>query len=80
MKLLAIQEAEQSADLDIKLVAVRASRYRVFGSPERIPDKELGVVDLRNSPEPPDLTERFAVLDRHPVAAVILVRHLTTSN
>src|SRR5260370_8855252 len=72
MKLLSIPEAERSADLDIKLVAVRASRFRVFGSSERIPDSELAVADLRDSSEPADFAERFQVLDQHPMAAVML--------
>jgi hypothetical protein len=77
MKLLSLQDAERSSDIDIKLVTVRASRYRVFGSSERIPDRELAVVDLRGAEEPADFRERFSVLDRHPMAAVLLVRKLT---
>ena len=34
MKLLSLPEAERSMDIDIKLTSVRASRYRLFGSPE----------------------------------------------
>ncbi len=79
MKLLTLQEAERSSDIDIKLVSVRASRYRVFGSSERIPDGELAVADLRNAEEPEDFRERFQVLDRHPMAAVLLVRKLKGS-
>jgi len=77
MKLLSLQEAERSTDIDIKLTAVRASRYRVFGSPERIPDAELAIVDLRGGAEPEDFAARFRVLERHPMAAVMLVRKLS---
>jgi len=76
MRLLTIQEADRSADLDIKLVAVRASRYRVFGSLERIQNSELAVADLRDGIEPDDFAERFQVLDQHPMAAVKLVRRV----
>ena len=76
MKLLTIQEADRSNDLDIKLVAVRASRYRVFGSQERIQDSELAVADLRDGIEPDDFGERFQILDQHPMAAVKLVRRV----
>jgi hypothetical protein len=76
MRLLTIQEADRSADLDIKLVAVRASRYRVFGSQERIQDSELAVADLRDGIEPDDFGERFQVLGQHPMAAVKLVRRV----
>jgi len=76
MKLLTIQEAERSPDLDVKLVAVRASRYRVFGSAERIQDSELAVVDLRDGIQPEDFAERFQILDQHPMAAVKLVRRV----
>jgi hypothetical protein len=76
MKLLSIQEAERSADIDIKLTSVRASRYRQFGSSERIPDAELAIADLRDGKEPEDFASQFRVLDRHPMAAVMLVRKL----
>lgn len=76
MKLLSLKEAEQSGDMDIKMIAVRASRYRVFGTSERIPDGELAVADLRGAPEPADFAERFRVLDRHPMWAIVLVRKL----
>ena len=76
MKLLSLQDAERSSDIDIKLVAVRASKYRVFGSSARIPDSELGVVDLRDGATPADFERRFQVLDRHPMAAVMLVRKM----
>jgi hypothetical protein len=78
MKLLSLQEAERSTDMDIKMIAVRASRYRVFGTSERIPDGELAVADLRGSPEPGDFAEQFRVLDRHPMCAIMLVRRLNT--
>ena len=77
MKLLSLQEAERSADIDVKLVAVRSSRYRVFGSTERIQDSELGVVDLRDGATPADFESRFQVLERHPMAAVMLVRKIS---
>ena len=74
MKLLNLQEAERSADIDIKMIAGRASRYRMFGSGERIPNSELAVVDLRDGAEPEDFDQRFEVLDRHLVAPIMLVR------
>ncbi|MFY9608854.1 MAG: hypothetical protein WAU45_09605 [Blastocatellia bacterium] len=74
MKLLSLQEAERSSDIDIKLTAVRSSRYRVFGSSERITVAELAIVDLRDGVEPEDFATRFQVLDRHPMAKIFLVR------
>ncbi|HET9529197.1 MAG TPA: hypothetical protein VFQ92_02510 [Blastocatellia bacterium] len=74
MKLMSLADAERSSDIDIKMVAVRASRYRVFGSSERIPDGELAVFDLRDGAEPPDFAARYQVLDRHPMSAIFLVR------
>jgi hypothetical protein len=76
MRLLGIQEAEKSNDLDLRMIAVRASRYRVFGSAQRIPDAELAVADLRDGAEPADFAERYLVLERHPIAAIALVRKL----
>jgi len=76
MKLLSLSEAERSMDIDIKLTSVRASRYRVFGSQERIPVAELAIVDLRDGVQPDDFDARFQVLDRHPGKAVMLVRRL----
>jgi hypothetical protein len=76
MKVLNLREAEGSKDIDIKMMATRSSRYRVFGSPERIQDAELAVVDLRDGDEPADFATRFTVLDRHPMKAVSLVRKL----
>ena len=76
MKLLSLPEAERASDIDIKMLAVRSSRYRMFGSTERIPVEELAVVDLRGAPEPADFAERFLVLERHPIAAIMLVRKL----
>lgn len=76
MKLLTLQEAERSADIDIKMVAGRASLYRIFGSGERIQNAELAVADLRDGIEPDDFAERFQVLDRHMVADILLVRKL----
>jgi hypothetical protein len=74
MKELSLQEAEHSPDIDLKMVAVRSSRYRVFGSSERIPQGEMAVVDLRDGNQPADFAERFEVLDRHPIKPVMLVR------
>ena len=76
MKLLSLAEAERSNDIDIKLTAVRSSRYRVFGSSERIPEAELAIADLRDGVEPSDFNERFRLLDRHPVKPICLVRDL----
>ena len=76
MKLLSLQEAERSADIDIKLVCVRSSRYRVFGSSERIQESELAVVDLRDGVTPADFEKTFVVLDRHPIAPVMLVKKI----
>ena len=76
MKLLTLPEAERAMDIDIKLTSVRASRYRVFGSPERIPDAQLAVVDLRDGARPDDFEARFQVLDRHPGKPIMLVRRL----
>lgn len=76
MKILTLQEAERSNDLDIKLVTVRASRYRVFGSPERIPDGEMAIVDLRRAVQPEDFAQRFRILDRHPMYSIMLVKKL----
>jgi hypothetical protein len=76
MKLLSLQEAERSSDIDIKLTAVRSSRYRLFGSSERITVAELAIVDLRDGIEPEDFATRFQVLDQHPMAKILLVRKL----
>jgi hypothetical protein len=77
MRLLSIQDAERSSDIDIRMVAGRASRFRVFGSTERIPDSQLAVVDLRDSPEPSDFDRRFRIVDRHPMLSVMLVRKIS---
>jgi len=74
MKLLSLQEAERASDIDIKMLAVRSSRYRMFGSSERLPVEELAVIDMRGASEPADFAERFQVLERHPIAAIMLVR------
>jgi hypothetical protein len=74
LKVLTLKEAEASRDIDIKMMATRSSRYRVFGSSERIQGGEMAVVDLRDGVEPADFTARFTVLDRHPMTAVCLVR------
>jgi hypothetical protein len=76
MKLLSLPEAERSMDIDIKLTSVRASRYRVFGSSERIPVAELAIVDLRDGVQPDDFAAHFQVLDRHPGKPIMLVRRL----
>ena len=76
MKLLSLQDAERSTDVDIKLVAVRSSRYRVFGSTERIQGSELAIADLRDGVTPPDFEKNFTVLERHPIAAVMLVKKI----
>lgn len=74
MRIYSLPEAEASRDIDIKMMATRSSRYRVFGSPNRIQDAELAVVDLRDGDEPEDFAARFGVLDRHPMKNVCLVR------
>jgi len=74
MKLLSLSEAEASRDIDIKMMATRSSRYRVFGSSERIQGGEMAVADLRDGVEPADFAALFTVLDRHPFKAVCLVR------
>jgi hypothetical protein len=76
MKVFTLQQAEASKDLDIKMMATRSSRYRVFGSSERIQGGEMAVVDLRDGVEPPDFATTFTVLDRHPLKPVCLVRRL----
>lgn len=77
MKLLTLKEAEASRDIDIKMMATRSSRYRVFGSSERIQGGEMAVVDLRDGIEPSDFAASFLVLDRHPMKAVCLVRKIS---
>jgi hypothetical protein len=76
MKIFSLQQAERSNDVDIKLVSVRASRYRVFGSPERIPDGEMAVIDLRGGNQPEDFNEKFRILDKHPMFTIMLVKKL----
>jgi len=76
LKVLSLKEAEASADIDIKLVAVRSSRYRVFGSSERIPEGELAVIDLRDGVTPENFDQQFRVLDGHPMKPISLVRKL----
>ena len=77
MKILSLQEAERSTDFDVKLVTVRSSRYRVFGSSERITDGEMVVIDLRGSTKPEDFDTRFRILDKHPAAPIMLVQKLS---
>lgn len=76
MKVFSLQEAEASRDIDIKMMATRSSRYRVFGTSERIQVDEMAVVDLRDGVEPPAFKAQFTVLDRHPMKAVCLVRKM----
>jgi len=76
MKIISLREAEASRDIDIKMMATRSSRYRVFGSSERIKGGEMAVIDLRDGIEPPDFAAQFTVLDRHQVKAICLVRKL----
>jgi hypothetical protein len=76
MKVISLAEAEKSRDIDIKLVTVRASRYRVFGSAERIPHSELVVIDLRDGEKPADFDQHYSVLEQHPMAAIVLVRKI----
>lgn len=79
MKVFSLKEAEASRDIDIKMMATRSSRYRVFGSSERIQGGEMAVVDLRDGIEPSDFATSFHVLERHPMKAVCLVRKLSQS-
>ena len=74
MKVCSVQEAERSNDIDIKLVSVRASKFRVFGSTDRIAISELAVVDLRGEVKPVDFDSKYKILDRHPMLQVYLVR------
>lgn len=74
MTLFSLREAESSADIDIKMMATRSSRYRVFGSSERIAESEMAVVDLRDGVEPADFATQFRILDRHPFKPLCLVR------
>jgi hypothetical protein len=77
MKVFTLKEAEASRDIDIKMMATRSSRYRVFGSSERIQHGEMAVVDLRDGIEPVGFATSFQVLERHPMKAVCLVRKLS---
>ena len=77
MKLVSLREAEASRDIDIKMMATRSSRYRVFGSSERIAEAEMAVADLRDGVEPADFASQFRILDRHPLKPLCLVRRLT---
>ena len=76
MKVLSLREAEASRDIDLKMMATRSSRFRVFGTAERIELDEMAVVDLRDGVEPPDFAANFTVLDRHPMKPVCLVRRV----
>jgi hypothetical protein len=76
MNLIGLQEALKSSDLDIKMVAGRASPFRIFGSKDRIADDRILILDLRDGSEPADLAQHYQVLDRHPLAAILLVRRL----
>ncbi len=77
MKVLSLREAEASRDIDIKMMATRSSRYRVFGSSERIAGSEMAVADLRDGVEPADFASQFRILDRHPLKPLCLVRKLS---
>ena len=77
MKVLSLREAEASRDIDIKMMATRSSRYRVFGSAERIAEAEMAVADLRDGVEPVDFASQFRILDRHPLKPLCLVRKLS---
>lgn len=76
MKVLSLKEAEASRDIDVKMMATRSSRYRVFGTSERIRLEEMAVIDLRDGVEPPEFSTQFTVLERHPMKAVCLVRKI----
>jgi hypothetical protein len=76
MKIHSLKQAESSIDIDVKLVAVRSSRYRVFGSSERIPETEMMVVDLRDGKQPADFDATYRVLNRHPAWPILLVRKI----
>ena len=76
MKQFSLKEAEASRDIDIKMMATRSSRYRVFGTSERIHVEEMAVIDLRDGVEPPEFSTQFAVLERHPMKPVCLVRKI----
>ena len=78
MKVFSLREAEASRDIDIKMMATRSSRFRVFGTSERIELDAMAVVDLRDGIEPPDFAAQFTVLDRHPMKAVCLVRKVVS--
>lgn len=77
MKVFSLKEAEASRDIDIKMMATRSSKYRVFGTSQRIELDEMAVVDLRDGIEPPEFATQFTVLDRHPMKPVCLVRTRT---
>jgi len=76
MKLIRLQDALNSPDIDIKMVAGRASRFRIFGSPDRIDDDKIMIADLRDGSDPADLGEQYQTLDRHPMTAILLLRRL----
>ena len=59
------------------MMATRSSRYRVFGSSERIAEAEMAVADLRDGVEPADFGSQFRILDRHPLKPLCLFRRLT---
>lgn len=80
MKLLSLKEAEAATDPDIRMLVVRSSRYRVFGSSERIPDAEIVIIDLRDGKKDADFDERFRALDRHPFFPIVLARKLKSSD
>ena len=74
MRLINLQDALKSSDIDIKMVAGRASRFRVLGSPDRVPEDKLLIADLRDGSDLAELADQYQILDRHPMAAILLVR------
>ncbi len=80
MKLLSLKEAEAATDPDIRMLVVRSSRYRMFGSSERIPDTEIVILDLRDGKRDADFEERFRTLDRHPFFPILLARKLKSND
>jgi len=80
VKIFNLREAEASRDIDIKMMATRSSRYRVFGTSERIQVDEMAVVDLRDGVDPEHFATHFIMLDRHPMKNVCLVRKLTPNS
>jgi hypothetical protein len=80
MKLLSLKEAQAATDPDIRMIVVRSSRYRVFGSSERVPDAELVIIDLRDGKQDADFDARFQTLDRHPFFPILLARKMKSDD